>query len=138
MKNACMTTVEIEERLRAAGINATAQRLAICRFVLCEADHPTVDDIKTWADANLPKISLATVYNTMHTLEEAGLVRSFQFPHSDKVVYDSTLNDHYHLYDANSGRIVDIPTDVVEIKQDRIKDVDVESASIVLYGRIKS
>ena len=133
--NACLTTAEIENRLREAGINATAQRIAICRYVLCDADHPTVEDIKSWADENFPKMSLATVYNTVHTLEEAGLLRSFQFPHCDKVVYDNTLDDHYHLCDADTGKVVDVPLEAVQLRPELIEGYDVSSAAIVFYGK---
>lgn len=133
--NACLTTTEIESRLKEAGINATAQRIAICRYVLCEGDHPTVEDIKAWADENFPKISLATVYNTVHKLEEAGLLRSFTFPHCDKVVYDNTLDDHYHLCDAETGRVVDVPLEAVQLRPEFINDYQIESTSIVFYGK---
>ncbi len=134
MKEACLTTPEIEKRLREAGVNATAQRIALCRFVLCDADHPTVEQIKEWADANFPKISLATVYNTMHTLEEARLVRSFQFPHCDKVIYDNTLEDHYHLCDRKSGKIIDIPLEAVQFNQSVLGEYQIDSADVVFFG----
>ena len=82
-------------------------------------------------------MSLATVYNTMHILEGAGLVRGFQFPHSDKVVYDKTTEDHYHLYDEASERIVDVPLDAVQLDKSLTKEFDVTSASIVFYGSKK-
>src|SRR5262249_26897232 len=73
----CLTPIEIENRLNEHGVQPTAQRIAICRYVLCEADHPTAEDVKKWADANFPKMSLATVYNTLGILVAAGLCVSF-------------------------------------------------------------
>ncbi|MEZ4820707.1 MAG: transcriptional repressor [Bdellovibrionota bacterium] len=74
-----MTSEEIKTRLSLAGVNPTAQRIAICRFVLCDADHPTADDVKTWADKNFPMVSRATVYNTLNTLVQVKILKSACF-----------------------------------------------------------
>lgn len=134
MKNACLTIEAIELKLRAAGVNATAQRIAICHYILCEADHPSVDDIKAWADKNFAKMSLATVYNTMHILEDAGLVRSFQFPHNNKIIYDHNVHDHYHVYDEGRGCVVDVPSEAISFSEEFQKEYRVKSASVVIYG----
>jgi Fe2+ or Zn2+ uptake regulation protein len=55
-----LTAREIEKKLMEAKIAPTAQRIAICRYVFCEADHPTAESVKEWADKNFPKMSLAT------------------------------------------------------------------------------
>ncbi len=66
----CLTNDEIKERLLVAGVQPTLQRISICQFVLCEADHPTAEEVHNWAEKNLAQISLATVYNTLKTLVE--------------------------------------------------------------------
>ncbi|MBI5596572.1 MAG: transcriptional repressor [Elusimicrobia bacterium] len=112
---ACLTPAQIEERLRAARIRPTAQRIAVCRFVLCEADHPCADTVKSWADANLQKMSLATVYNTLGALVRAGLLKELRLPHTDKVVYDDNVAEHHHFLDEKTGRLEDIPLDAVAV-----------------------
>ena len=67
-KAVCLTPAEIEDRLSRSGVQPTAQRIAIAQYVLCEAEHPTADDVKAWTDLNFPKLSLATVYNTLNVL----------------------------------------------------------------------
>lgn len=133
---ACLTLSQIEEWLNKAGVNATAQRLAICQFVLCQADHPTADDIKVWADENFPKISLATVYNTLNTLVEAGLLREYCFSHSDKKIYDNNIVDHYHLYDEAAHRLIDVSPEVVTVNHTQLKNVNIKRADLILYGSI--
>ena len=91
-KTSCLTTSEIENLLRSNKVQPSAQRIAICRYVLCEADHPTVEDVKSWADKNYPRISLATVYNTLNLLANVGLVRQLRFPHLDKAVFDANMS----------------------------------------------
>jgi Fur family iron response transcriptional regulator len=131
--NICLTHEEIERRLADAGVQPTAQRIAICRYVLCEADHPTADQVKAWADENFPKMSLATVYNTLNTLVEAKLLKEFKFPHSEKAVYDNNVEKHFHFFDEKTGEITDIMPDQVEI-QFKGKKFKVNEMEIIFKG----
>src|SRR3954454_25246036 len=91
VKACTMTVEEIQQILHKAKVRPTAQRIAVCRFILCEADHPSAEDIKAWVDKKFPMMSLATVYNTLKVLVNAGLIREFRFPHSDRVIYDCNI-----------------------------------------------
>ena len=134
----CLTTEEIQAKLQAAGVQPTLQRIAICKYVLCEADHPTAEQVKEWAEKNLDKISQATVYNTLNTLVDAGLLRVFKFPHSEKVIYDNNVHDHYHFLDENSGHLYDIETKDVSVEMEVPAKFVVNSMEIVLKGQIKA
>lgn len=136
MKKPCLTTQEIQQKLEAAGIQPTVQRIAICKYVLCEADHPTADQVKDWADQNLSTISQATVYNTLKTLVEGQLIREFRFPHSDKVFYDCTVDDHHHFIDEKTEKIFDIRMEDVEMKFNFPKKFKVNDIKLVLKGNI--
>lgn len=130
MKRHCLTEGEIEERLRAADLRPTAQRVSVCRFVLCEADHPTAEAVKKWTAEKGLKLSLATVYNTLGALVKAGLLRELRMPHTDRVVYDDNMAHHHHFLDEKTGRIEDLPADAVEVRprlggKFRVRDVSV-------------
>lgn len=133
----CFTPAEIEQRLVERNIQPTAQRIAICRFVLCEADHPTAEDVKRWTDKNFPKLSLATVYNTLGTLVEAGLLREFRFPNSEKVVYDSNVGEHYHFLDEETGKLFDLGPEQVDVraKSAAPDGYTIDSVEVVFRGR---
>ncbi len=131
----CLTTGEITDQLQEAGVQPTAQRIAICRYVLCDADHPTADDVKAWADKNFPKMSLATVYNTLNTLVEAGLLREFRFSHSNKVIYDSNTDDHFHFLDESSGQIIDIEKQMVRVNPKLAEQFQVQGVEVLLRGK---
>lgn len=137
MNKQCFSANEIQERLQNAGVQPTLQRLAICKFVLNEADHPTADDVKEWADTNLGKISQATVYNTLNTLVDAGILKEFKFPHSEKVVYDCNTHDHFYFVDESTGKIYDI--DPADVKLDIAipKKFKVKDIKLVLKGEVK-
>jgi Fur family iron response transcriptional regulator len=136
MKRQCLSNQEIEQKLADVGVQSTVQRIAICKYVLCEANHPTADQVKEWADKNLGKVSLATVYNTLKTLVESGLLREFRFPHSDKVFYDCTTEDHFHFVDEKSEQIYDIDPKDVELKFNLPKKFKIKDIKVIFKGSI--
>lgn len=133
-KTTCLTVTEIKKLLKENDVQPSAQRIAICRYVLCEADHPTVEDVKSWADANFPKMSLATVYNTLNLLADVGLVRQVRFPHLDKAIFDANMSPHYHLIDDESGQIMDVPIESVKIETDLQLTYDIYQTNIIFNG----
>tara|TARA_Y100000589_G_scaffold192977_1_gene182666 strand:+ start:1192 stop:1617 length:426 start_codon:yes stop_codon:yes gene_type:complete len=136
-KTNCLTIPEIEKLLRSNKVQPSAQRIAICRYVLCEADHPTVEDVKSWADKNFPKMSLATVYNTLNLLANVSLVKQLRFPHLDKAVFDANMEPHHHLIDEESGQIIDIPIDAVKVQSELSETYDIHETSIIFTGTRK-
>ena len=137
LKRACLTSAEIENRLKAAGVQPTLQRISICRFVLCEADHPTAEEVHAWAEKNLAKISLATVYNTLGTLVEAGILKEFKFQHMDKVIYDDNIEDHFHFLDEKSGKLYDIHKDDVQLSVELAKKFKISGFDLLIKGETK-
>lgn len=134
----CLSPQEIEAHLLKAGVQPTAHRIAIARYVLCEADHPTAEQVKEWADKNFPKLSLATVYNTLHTLVKSGLLREFRFPHSEKVIYDNNISTHYHFLDESTGELIDISADQVEITPKLKKMFQAKHFDLLIRGTMKA
>jgi Fur family iron response transcriptional regulator len=136
MKISCLTGAEIESRLEAAGVQPTAQRIAIARFVLCEANHPTAEQVKKWADANFPKMSMATVYNTLNTLVQAGLLKKISFPHMKEAVYDDNITEHFHFLDEQTGEILDVGPDTVKVSAN-LSGMQISAIEIFMRGRRK-
>jgi Fe2+ or Zn2+ uptake regulation protein len=136
-QNQCLAPAEVEARLKEKGVQATAQRIAICRYVLCEADHPTAEQVKAWTDKNFPKLSLATVYNTLNLLVKAGLLKELRLPHSDKVMFDSNILPHHHFLDEKSGALFDIESQDVQISSPLKAGFQVSSAEVLLRGTRK-
>ncbi len=134
IKPSCLSPHQIEAVLKRSGINATAQRIAICRFVLCDAEHPSAEDVKLWVDQNFPKMSLATVYNTLRILVEAGLLRELRLPHSDAVLYDNNLTSHYHFLDEETGELLDVDPADIRLEPALAADYRVRSVEVLLRG----
>ncbi|GJL56289.1 MAG: Fur family transcriptional regulator [Nitrospirales bacterium] len=124
----------IAAKLEEAGVQATAQRIAIYQYIVCEADHPTAEEIKDWADQNFPKMSLATVYNTLNILVAAGLLKDYRFPNMSKVIYDSNVVHHHHFLDDETGQLIDIDPDVVEVTSKLKKEFHISQIQILFRG----
>jgi Fur family iron response transcriptional regulator len=134
----CPDPKEVEGMLLKAGLQPTAQRIAIARYVLCEADHPTAEDVKRWADRKLPKISLATVYNTLASLVEKGLLLELRLSHSDSVFYDMNTEKHFHFLDEKTGRLLDIEEEELGIELHLRDGLKAERVEVLVRGQVKS
>ncbi|MCM8534381.1 MAG: transcriptional repressor [Lentisphaeraceae bacterium] len=136
-KDKHLTSDEISGMLKSAGLSATSQRIGLCRYVLCEAKHPTVDDVRSWAAGQGLKTSLATVYNTLHALCKAGMLKDLRFPHSEKVVYDNNVDPHHHFLDDDTGSIVDIPITEFDYKNKLGSEFEIHDVDIIIRGKLK-
>jgi len=91
--------------LRQAGLRSTPQRVAIVREVFSRS-HPTVGEIYDSVRRQFPTIGLATVYNTLRTLTERGLVS--ELPFSSATRFDANMTPHANLVCRGCGRIEDV------------------------------
>ncbi|MBZ0324777.1 MAG: transcriptional repressor [Alphaproteobacteria bacterium] len=97
------------ERLKAAGLRSTRQRLAIARLLLEKGDrHVTAESLHAETKAAGIRMSLATIYNTLHQFTEAGILREVVIG-TGRSWFDTNLADHHHFLFEDSGRIEDIP-----------------------------
>lgn len=103
-----MTTPEqIAAKLKALGIRQTPQRLAIAEVVVNSGDHPSVKEIYQRVKEFFPYVTLATVYSTLETLEQAGIVRALPFQKQSR--YDANLSPHANLVCVGCAGVVDSP-----------------------------
>jgi len=132
----CLTTEEIAKRLTDAGVTPTSQRLAIAQYVLCEADHPTAEEVETGVKNKLPMVSKATVYNTLGKLLEVGMLREVRSPHEESLRYDGNIEPHHHFIDRETGEIVDISFGDVEITniESLKRKFKIENLSVTIEG----
>ena len=100
---------EFTDKLRASGLRPTKQRLKICE-VLFNRDttfHFTVNDlVKCISDKLNEKISLATVYNTVHAFEKKGYLKEISID-SHKSYFDTNTSAHHHFFDEDTHELID-------------------------------
>jgi Fur family iron response transcriptional regulator len=105
---------EALDRLRASGLRPTRQRLALAKLLFDGCDrHVTAETLHSEAATAHIRVSLATVYNTLHQFTEAGLLREIVVD-AGRSYFDTNVADHHHFFNERSGMLADIPgADVV-------------------------
>ena len=103
------------EILRGAGLKPTRQRLALGEILFAgEHRHVSCESLFDEARAAGAALSLATVYNTLHQFRDAGLLREVHLD-AERRWFDTNVDDHHHFYVEDTGALMDIPADSVEI-----------------------
>lgn len=121
--------------LRAHGIQPSAQRLAVADYVLATDEHPCAEEVLQKAQAALPMISRATVYNTLNLLTDKRLLRALHVAEG-RVVFDCNLERHHHFIDEATGTIHDVPWDAVRVSRvQELVGFEVEEYMVVMRGK---
>lgn len=103
------------ERLKQAGMRPTRQRLALARLLFGERDrHLTAEQLHGEALEADVRVSLATVYNTLHQFTRAGLLREVVVE-AGRSYFDTNTEDHHHFYFEKTGELQDIPGEALSL-----------------------
>jgi Fur family peroxide stress response transcriptional regulator len=100
---------DVRAALQSAGCRFTAQRGAVWTYLASVETHPTAEQVYQAVRQQIPQISLATVYNALEALVEAGLATKITSG-DGSARYDCRGEDHYHLRDVETGEVRDLPT----------------------------
>jgi Fe2+ or Zn2+ uptake regulation protein len=127
-----------ESVLLSHGVKPTPQRMVIAEYLLNTLDHPTAEEVMTAVTGKLPvALSRATVYNTLNSLKDAGVIREV-FTEPGKVRYDANLFNHHHFVDVKTGQILDVPVEKVEQLGKLLdKKFKVHGVQVTFYGDLQ-
>ncbi len=107
------------EKLRSSGLRPTKQRIQICKLLFDRRDtfHFTINDLSNFLRrTTTEKISLATIYNTVHAFKEKGYLKEISI-NSDKSYFDTNVTNHHHFFDEDKKELIDLHAkDVGNIK----------------------
>ena len=122
------------EKLRQSGLRPTKQRLKICEVLFSteKTFHFTINDLTKIIENKLSeRMSLATVYNTVHAFKKKGYLKEISI-NSDKSYFDTNVSNHHHFYDENTNELIDLKDSYIEnlkikkiIPGKKIKSVEV-------------
>ena len=122
------------DKLRTSGLRPTKQRIKICEILFSSEKtfHFTINDlVKKISKSTNDKISLATVYNTVHAFKKKGYLKEIPI-NSDQSYFDTNTSHHHHFYDENQKDLIDLDDADVEpvkinakIPGKKIKSVEV-------------
>ena len=125
----------VVELLREHGIQPSAQRVAVARYILFTDEHPSAERVWTRVRSRFPIISRATVYNTLNLFAEKGLVRDLHLS-PDSVVFDANTGAHHHFIDEETGRIYDIPWEKAAMREvPKVAGFEIHDYQVDMRGR---
>ena len=122
------------EKLRNSGLRPTKQRLQICEVLFNSEKtfHFTINELDKKIKKQISdKISLATIYNTVHAFEKKGYLKQIPI-NSNQTYFDTNISDHHHFYDLKEEKLIDLenadvgPINILKkINGKKIKSVEV-------------
>jgi Fur family transcriptional regulator, iron response regulator len=105
----------IAGRLHQAGLRPTRQRCALASLLFGQGDrHVSAEALHEEAAAAGVRVSLATIYNTLHQFRQAGLLRELAID-GQRSYFDTNTSNHNHFYIEAQGRLIDIPGHSVRV-----------------------
>jgi Fe2+ or Zn2+ uptake regulation protein len=132
------TSAELTDLFRLQGLRVTPQRQAIFRVLHGDASHPTVESLYERARAEMPTISLKTVYQTVHDLEALGELAVLDLGTGSVRVDPNVEDDHHHHSVCNScGRVRDIAVefDGLRLPPRHRREFTVDDVQVIFRGR---
>ncbi|MDQ1470959.1 MAG: Fur family transcriptional regulator, peroxide stress response regulator [Bryobacterales bacterium] len=129
------TAQKIEQAFERTGVRRTPQRFFVLERLLTKPDHATVEEL--WAALNRrhARASRATVYNTLHALVQAGLVREFTLD-GKAARYDANLERHHHFVCDSCGAVEDVNWfDVPQLEGNESEKRSIRSYEVTLRGK---
>ena len=99
---------KIADAFRGRALRSTPQRYAVMEYLVRTEVHATADEIFRAINRTDPRASRATVYNSLHTLQRAGLVREVSLD-GNAVRFDANIDRHHHFICERCGGVEDIP-----------------------------
>ncbi len=128
------SSIEYIKKIRKSGLRPTKQRIEICKVLFNSEKtfHFTISDlVKMIETENNKKISLATVYNTIHAFEKKGYLKEISI-NSSQTYFDTNTSDHHHFFDEKEKELIDLENedvDPIKIKKNisgkKIKSIEV-------------
>lgn len=127
----------VQRDLKAAGLRPTRQRLLLASLLFRAGDrHVTAEDLYGEALELGIRISLATVYNTLHQFTQAGMLRALAVEAS-KAYFDTNTSDHHHFFVEDDNRIVDIPDGLLTVGNVPAPPDGMEIANVDVIVRVR-
>jgi len=109
-----LTRESLAELLREHEINPTHQRIEIAHALFSRGEHLSADQIMAIVNDRHMETSKATVYNTLNLFLGKGLIREV-IVDPNKVFYDPNTRPHHHLYNADTGELIDVDADAMSV-----------------------
>ena len=127
---------DFRELCRDHGLAVTHQRQVIFEALAGTPDHPSPEDVYALVKQAVPSMSLATVYKTLHTFVEHGILRELS-PHHGTMRVDWNTGAHHHLICIRCKKVMDIEDEDlnrIQVRQKLPQGFKVERVTVEIQG----
>ena len=110
------SSTEYINKLRKSGLRPTKQRIKMCELLFSSTKtfHFTINDLAKMLENNInEKISLATIYNTIHAFEKKGYLKEIAI-NSTQSYFDTNTSNHHHFFDEKENELIDLKNEDIE------------------------
>ncbi len=128
---------ELKNLLLTNNIRPSQHRIEIMKYLIEKKNHPTADTIYKDLVKNMPTLSKTTVYNTLYTLVEKGLISVLNIE-DNELRYDHDTSPHIHFKCIKCGRVYDIHSTKYFTKHKEIDGHQIISQQIIYKGICKN
>jgi Fur family peroxide stress response transcriptional regulator len=129
--------------LKSINLKVTPQRVAVLEALNNLRNHPTADNIKEYVVKNHPSVAVGTIYKTLETFVEKGLVKKVK-TEKDVMRYDAIIENHHHLYCEATEHIEDFFDENLNkmldeyFKKKKIPNFKVKETKLQIIGTFNS
>ncbi len=137
-----MNQPEIRKMLMDKGLRVTPQRLSIFEAIIKLKNHPTAEEIINSIKETQPNIATGTVYKVLDSLVENELIKKVK-TEKDIMRYDAVIDNHHHLYCAQSDKISDYYNDEINelladyFQKHKIPNFEIQDVKLQIIGKFK-
>ncbi len=121
------------QQLKKHNIRLSNRRLKVLECLCNKLDHPTADQIFVNLHKEVPSLSKTTIYNTLHTLVEIGLVRTLNIE-ANKTRYDIITEDHGHFGCQTCGRIFNVNIELESLAKGELSGFNIWERNLYFKG----
>jgi len=123
----------LTNQLKGKGIRPSYQRIKVLEYMIQKGGHPSVDEIFRALSADIPSLSKVTIYNTLHTFVEAGLLRVVDIDDAEKR-YDITLTNHGHFQCEVCGTIYNFQVNIDQVPVEGLGQFEITQKNVYFKG----
>lgn len=128
-----MNSQEVKQKIIASGLHPSLQRIRILEHLYAHEGHFTADEIFAALVGEMPTLSKATVYNTLNTFVQAGLVRMLSLDEHEQR-FDVITHTHGHFKCKSCSTIINFPIDIDSLHIKTLEAFQVNEKEIYFYG----
>jgi len=123
----------ISQTLEHKGLRPSFQRIKVLEYFYKNEGHPNADEIFHDLSREIPSLSKATVYNTLHALEQAGILHVLNID-DEELRYDIMLEPHGHFKCNNCGKIQNFKIEISNISIKELEQFQILEKNVIFKG----